>query len=435
MKSLCSTRNFAILLVGVSFFFIGFTSMRKAQQNPQATSAAQNALKLLTDPQAQHPSTFLQSVGHVVQIVFSQDGSRLFVRSDEGRITVYETNGWKKLQQWKTDRGRIFVSADGKRLFVAGNMSNPSGYKFSHWDTDSGKRLRTWSLPVTRNLPSFQTFSSVSPDLSQVVLSRFERNTQLRKPLTHSVKAFWIVNAHTGKFSHQVAVLSSKEATLTTRWEDQTLFIVGDKGMSQRFRISDWQPDSSVPAIADSRFNADGNILAGFQNSEVTASSQNSKGFSRPKAELILYNVQKKSIRKLNTDLNDIRAVFPGKNSLIVHGYKKNKLATKTVVKHVVQIRTPDGQTVREEIAADRMLIDAQWRVLAVDNFETYYDIFRAADGKLLCRLDKTASPLNGNWESMELYGWMPTEFSPDGKWYVAGSESGLIRIWALPQS
>ena len=72
--------------------------------------------------------------------------------------------------------------------------------------------------------------------------------------------------------------------------------------------------------------------------------------------------------------------------------------------------------------------------VLAIDRFEEYLDIYRAADGKRLCRLDKTANPLNRNWETMNLLGWTTAEFSPDGKWCVTGEESGLIRIWELPQ-
>lgn len=221
MKSLFSIRNFAILLVIICFFYIGFNSMKKTKSYPQVTGFAQAGLELLTNPPAQHPSTFLQSVGDVQQLLFCQDGSRLFVRSGKGRITVYETGSWKKLRRWKTDSGKIFVSANGSRLFVAGNTSNAAGYRFSHWDVDSGKLLTTWSLPAPRKLPAFRTFSTISPDLSQVVLSHHERNTDQESEVSHLVNALWIVDAYTGKKLHQIpASLAVGHATF--RWEEQT---------------------------------------------------------------------------------------------------------------------------------------------------------------------------------------------------------------------
>lgn len=429
MKWLFTARSFGILLIVLALGVLGWATVKDTRSYQQVAKFKQS----LDNWFSLRPTTYLQSIKGNLQLLFCEDGSRLFVRSGKGHIAVYETGSWKKLRQWKTDNGRIFASADGKRLFIGGSAPDASGYRFSYWDVDSGKRLFVWSMPVSRDLPSFQTFNTISPDLSQVVLNHHQRNPKGKGRLTHRTTALWIADARTGKVLHRVPLSLSKAMPSTTRWEEQTLFITSVEGVPQRFRISDWKPVSSLPAIANSRFSADGNLLAGARNFEGTIFPREVTDSPRSPSELVLYNRQTKATQRFGTDFYYIRGVFPAADALIVSGFQKDKFAKKNISKSVVQIRTPDGQAIKTEIISGRTYIDAQWKLLAIDRFEGYFDIYRAADGKRLYRLDKIADPLNGNWEAMNVDSWTTAEFSPDGKWCVVGEENGLIRIWALP--
>ncbi len=433
MKSLFSTRNFAILLVSISVFFIGFISRIKTTPYRQVTDLTQRAEKLLSYTPSQRPSTFLQSLEEVQQLLFCQDGSRLFVRSGKGRIAVYETGSWKKLQQWKTDDGPIFASPDGKRLFVAGGAPYAKDCHFSHWDADTGKRLSSWSMSSLRQSPDFRTFSTISPDLSQVVLSHHERNPDQKSESTHLVNALWIIDAHTGKKLHQIpASLAVGHATF--RWEEQTLLVNAHFASTLRLRTSDWQPFPSPPELQNSRFNAAGKLLAGAQNPEGAIFLRDETVPPRKPSAIVLYDLQTKTIQRFETDFHYIRAVFPAEDALIVYGVKKDAALTKNQFRDFVQIRTVDGKRIKSELMADLNQIDAQWKLVARREDQNYIEIYRIATGKRLCRLDLNANPLNGKWETLsQVYGWGKVEFSPGGKWCVVSNQSGLIRIWELP--
>lgn len=438
MKWLFTARSFGILLIVLALGVLGWATVKDTRPYQQAAYTLQNVSQSVSLIPSKSPSTYLQNLGETEHLQFSRDGSRLFVRTDQGHITVYEVGSWKKLRQWKTDNGQIFASPDGKRLFVAVPARDRLGYRFSLWEVDSGKRLASWAdlsehALYSRDSPGYNTFGTISPDLSQVVLCSYEKNPDSKSKITHLLNGLWVVDASTGKKLRQIPIKSRGGVSTIVRWEKQTLWVEPYYAGALRFRLSDWQLIPSLPDITFSRFSADGNLLVGADNPDHSVFTRNPTAPLQPPAVVVLYNQQTKTTQRIRTDLDNIRAVCPAKEALIIHGFKKNVFAPRNPFREVLQIRTHDGKQVKAEIIANLVKMDAQWKLAAVRRNQNYIDIYQTATGKRLCRLDLTANPLNGRWETLDTHNWERIKFSPDGKWCVVSNQSGLIRIWELP--
>ncbi|MBN2375320.1 MAG: bifunctional YncE family protein/alkaline phosphatase family protein [Sedimentisphaerales bacterium] len=90
-------------------------------------------------------------------LVFSPDGRRIYLSNVEGDVKVFSVNGKKvsRLKRFSVPNAGapkrseeiptgLAVSADGKRLYVAGNLGN----KLHEYDTETGDLLRTWDTGV-----------------------------------------------------------------------------------------------------------------------------------------------------------------------------------------------------------------------------------------------------------------------------------------------
>ncbi len=120
-------------------------SSSAAEPKPESTSEH----LLLPDKKAQISFTGL---------IFSPDGSRLYLSSVNGTIKVFEVNRTGKvtglnsfvLPEADAPRRKVeipaglAISQDGKRLYVAFNLSN----RLAEIDSQTGKVLRTWDVGV-----------------------------------------------------------------------------------------------------------------------------------------------------------------------------------------------------------------------------------------------------------------------------------------------
>jgi YVTN family beta-propeller protein len=90
-------------------------------------------------------------------LIFSPDGRRIYLSNVRGDVKVFSVNGKKvsRLKRFSIPDARapkhkeeiptgLAVSADGKRLYVAGNLGN----KLQEFDTATGKVLRSWDTGV-----------------------------------------------------------------------------------------------------------------------------------------------------------------------------------------------------------------------------------------------------------------------------------------------
>ena len=90
-------------------------------------------------------------------LIFSPDGRRIYLSNVRGDVKVFSVNGKKvsRLKRFPVPDARapkrkeeipagLAVSADGKQLYVAGNLGN----KLQEFDTATGKVLRTWDTGV-----------------------------------------------------------------------------------------------------------------------------------------------------------------------------------------------------------------------------------------------------------------------------------------------
>jgi YVTN family beta-propeller protein len=106
---------------------------------------------------SQEPKEDSKALLSLTGLIFSPDGRRIYLSNVRGDVKIFSVDG-KKVSPLKrffvpnarTPRRReeiptgLAVSADGKRLYVAGNLGN----KLHEYDTETGEVLRTWDTGV-----------------------------------------------------------------------------------------------------------------------------------------------------------------------------------------------------------------------------------------------------------------------------------------------
>jgi len=106
---------------------------------------------------SQEPKEDSKALLSLTGLIFSPDGRRIYLSNVRGDVKAFSVNGKtvSRLKRFSVPSARaprrkeeiptgLAVSADGKRLYVAGNLGN----KLHEYDTETGEVLRSWDTGV-----------------------------------------------------------------------------------------------------------------------------------------------------------------------------------------------------------------------------------------------------------------------------------------------
>lgn len=358
-------------------------------------------------PRAQAPQRWIQNLGSVDSLVFFPDNRRFLTCGDAGRIAIYDVETGKLLQRWRAQADPVRLARDGSRLLT---IKYPSPFfrrdknemtAYSLWDVATARTLRTWSMPT------LNSFEDVSADLS---LCAWRRGRQLE-----------IVETASGR---RVKILAVPNGFRTPRFMagGRYLLVYGSGSSAQLFRISDWRSLLKLPQLDYAYLTRDAKTLLGL---------------NREKHSVQFWNVATGAQRTQQFDLPKLRWVYPTTHSLVLSGSRPVRGSTGHAYhESVLQIRALDGLTVRRELKDDPSAYGREGRLLATGAYRNdgICSVYDTSHGSLVASLDAAIDLLGITSDRRFFFPSRRLALSNDGKWCVAGDNSGLIRIWRLPQ-
>lgn len=357
----------------------------------------------------QRPQRWIQNLGSVSSLAFFADNRRFITSGDAGRMAIYDATTGKLLRRWRAQADRVRLARAGSRVLTI-KYRSPFYRRIQErttscalWDVTTGRRLRGWSMPAENS------FEDVSGDLALVAWRRGRQIEILETATGQRVKTLTV----------PVGFRSSRFVA-----RGKYFLVYGEGAPAQLIRVSDWKLMLPLP-------------LPPLHFAYLARDEKTLLGLNWKSSILRFWNLETSAQRTQPCDLPKLRWVYQTDQSLILSGSRPMRGATgHQYNESVVQIRSLDGRILKRELKDDPSAYgrDGQIFVTGAYRSDGLHSIYDTRDGSLTTTLDGALSPLG---EASALHLFFPSRrvaLSNDGKLCVASDNSGLIRIWSLPQ-